>query len=228
MSGFSYPEWIGEVYPEGTKRDGMLAQYAKIFPVVEINMSFRRVPLEKTITKWHDAVPESFMFTMKANQKITHWKRLADVTEDVDEFVKVCQGLQSKLGPILFQIPPTLKFDVDLIDAFGASLVPGCSYAFEPRDESFLTPEASDALRRHGIALCLNDDFFEPSLYVQTGPFVYFRFHKDIYEPGDIEARAEIVKSYASSGVDVYAIFQHEDNPESVKPALRFRELVES
>jgi uncharacterized protein YecE (DUF72 family) len=223
MSGFSYPEWIGEVYPEGTKRDGMLASYATIFGVVEINMSFRRTPQDKTIAKWREAVGESFLFTMKAHQRITHWKKLADVAEDVGIFVKACQGLGPKLGPILFQVPPSLTFDAALIESFGACLVPGCSYAFEPRDPSFLTPQAFDAFRRHGIALCLNDDFFEPSRYELTGPFAYFRFHRDVYEPGDLEARAELVKSFAT---DVYAIFQHEDNPESVKPALRFLELV--
>jgi uncharacterized protein YecE (DUF72 family) len=226
MSGFSYPEWIGEVYPPGTKRADMLSSYAQIFPVVEINMSFRRVPTESTIERWRDAVGESFIFTMKANQRITHWKRLVDVTDDVAGFVRVCQGLGAKLGPILFQVPPSLVFDTGVLDAFGTSLVPGCAYALEPRDESFFGPEASDMLRRHGIALCLNDDFFEPARYTQTGPFAYFRFHRDVYGPGDLEARAEIVQHYAAGGADVYAIFQHEDNPESVKPALRFLELV--
>lgn len=223
MSGFSYPEWIGEIYPEGTKRNDMLASYATIFGVVEINMSFRRTPTDQTIARWREAVPESFLFAMKAHQRITHWKRLIDVADDVAVFVKACQGLGGKLGPILFQVPPSLSFDVAAIDAFGASLVPGCTYAFEPRDESFLTPQAFDALRRHGVALCLNDDFFEPSRYELTGPFAYFRFHRDVYEPGDLEARASLVTTFDA---DVYAIFQHEDNPESVKPALRFAELV--
>lgn len=225
MSGFSYPEWIGEVYPEGTKRDGMLALYARIFGVVEINMSFRRTPLETTIAKWRDAVPEHFRFGMKAHQRITHWKKLVDVADDVGIFVEACQGLGTKLGPVLFQVPPSLEFDSGLIDAFGASLVPGCTYAFEPRHESFLAAEALDALHRHGMSLCLNDDFFEPARYALTGTFAYFRFHRDVYEPGDLEARAKLVKELAAQ-TDVWAIFQHEDNPESVKPALRFLELT--
>lgn len=223
MSGFSYPEWIGEIYPQGTKRDGMLNAYSAIFGVVEINMSFRRTPQDNTIAKWRDAVPPDFLFTMKAHQRITHWKKLVDVADDVAIFVKACQGLGAKLGPILFQVPPSLAFDAALVDAFGASLVPGCSYAFEPRHETFLQPEAFDALRRHGIALCLNDDFFEPSRYEVTGPFAYFRFHRDVYAAGELEERAELCRSIDA---DVYAIFQHEDSPESVKPALRFAELI--
>lgn len=225
MSGFSYPEWIGDIYPPRTKRDGMLAEYAKIFPAVEINMSFRRTPTEKTIGKWRDAVQDGFIFAMKANQRITHWKRLVDAADDVAEFVKESQGLRDKLGPVLFQVPPTLQFDEDVVDAFCVGLPPGCLYAFEPRHESFMTPRAHGTLERHGVALCLNDDLFDPKSYVVTGPFVYFRFHRDIYEPVDLEERAELVKRLASDA-DVYAFFQHEDNPESVRPALRFQELV--
>jgi uncharacterized protein YecE (DUF72 family) len=226
MSGFSYPEWIGEIYPPGTKRDGMLAAYSQIFPCVEINMSFRRTPLEKTIDKWREAVPETFRFAMKANQRITHWKRLIDVGDDVVEFVKAASGLREKLGPIFFQTPPTLTFDEALIDSFGGALVPGHLYALEPRHETFLGSAVDDVLKRHGIARCLNDDFFDASHYEVTAPIAYFRFHKVGYEPGDLEARAEMVKAIDASGTDVYVFFAHEDNPESVKPALRFLDLI--
>jgi uncharacterized protein YecE (DUF72 family) len=226
MSGFSYPEWIGEVYPPGTKRDGMLAAYSTIFPCVEINMSFRRTPLEKTIDKWRDAVPESFRFTMKANQRITHWKRLVDVGDDVAIFMKAASGLGSKLGPVLFQVPPTLAFEGSVMDAFGSALVPGFVYAFEYRDASFNTSGAEDAFKRHGIARCLNDYYFEPSTYSITGPFAYFRFHRANYTPSELADRAALLRSIDESGVDVYAFFQHEDDPESVRPALRFLELI--
>jgi uncharacterized protein YecE (DUF72 family) len=227
MSGFSYPEWIGEIYPPGTKRDKMLAEYAKIFPVVEINMSFRRTPVEKTIEKWRDAVPESFRFTMKANQSITHWKRLVGAEQDVVEFVRIAKGLGDKLGAILFQLPPTLKFDAAVIDGFAASLVDGTRYAIEHRNVTFVGEEPDSALRKHGLARCLNDDHFELSTHTRTGPFAYFRFHREKpYAPEELRERAEFVKAVAASGVDVYAFFSHEDNPESVKPALRFLELL--
>jgi uncharacterized protein YecE (DUF72 family) len=226
MSGFSYPEWIGDVYPEGTKRSGMLAAYAKVFPAVEINMSFRRTPEESTIDRWRDSVPDDFRFTMKANQLITHWRRLVAVGDEVSEFIERARRLGERLGAVLFQIPPTLKFDRGVIDAFCAVLPPGCVYALEPRDASFVTQEALDALRAHGIALCLNDTLFEPKTYSRTGSAAYFRFHRDLYGPGDLEERAAIVKEIAAPGVDVYAFFQHEDNPESVRPALRLKDLL--
>jgi uncharacterized protein YecE (DUF72 family) len=226
MSGFSYPEWIGDVYPQGTKRDGMLAEYAKVFPTVEINMTFRRQPQETTIVKWRDAVPDTFRFTMKAHQRITHWKKLVDVGDDVRFLLERAQGLGVRLGPLLFQVPPTLVFDNGVLDGFCASLPPGPTYAFEPRHETFAAREADDTLRRHGVARCLNDDLFDPTTYRVTGPFAYFRFHRDVYTPDELDLRASLLTDIADGGVDVYAFFQHEDNPESVRPALRFRELV--
>ena len=225
MSGFSYPEWIGDIYPQGTKRKDMLATYATIFPVVEINMSYRRNPLPKTIDTWRDAVPDGFGFAMKANQRITMWKRLVDTADDIAAGVELYRGLQDHLGPILFQLHPTTKFDADIFDAFCAGLVPGCHYTLEPRHASWMTADAHDALRRHGVALCLNDYFFEPLAHAITASFTYFRFHKELYEPADLEARAELVRGLASDA-DVYAFFAHEDNPDSVRPALRFQELV--
>ena len=227
MSGFSYPEWIGEIYPEGTKRKDMLREYAKIFPVVEINMTFRRRPEAKTMDTWRDAVPDGFTFAMKANQFITHYRRLVDTKADVDEFVTTVKGLRDRLGPILFQLHPTTRFTETLVDDFAADLVPGLRYAIEPRHESWMTPEAHETLRRHGIALCSNDDTFDLSKHSVTGPFTYFRFHREApYEESELEHRAELVKRLSDSGVDVYAFFSHEDNPESVKPALRCLELV--
>jgi hypothetical protein len=88
-----------------------------------------------------------------------------------------------------------------------------------------MTPEAFDALHRNKLALCLNDDFFEPDRYQQTADLVYFRFHKDVYGPGDVRRRADRCATYTS---DVYAIFQHEDSPDSVKPALEFLGYVTS
>jgi uncharacterized protein YecE (DUF72 family) len=225
MSGFSYPEWIGEIYPEGTKRKDMLATYATIFPIVEINMSYRRNPLPRTIDTWREAVPDGFTFAMKANQRITMWKRLVGTAEDVREIVTLYGGLHDHLGPILFQLHPTMQFDAGVIDAFGKDLVGGPQYVLEPRHASFMTPEAHEALRRNGLSLCLNDYFFEPDTYTVTGSIAYFRFHKELYEPGDLSTRAELVHELASN-VDVCVFFAHEDNPDSVRPALRFQELV--
>jgi uncharacterized protein YecE (DUF72 family) len=228
MSGFSYPEWIGEIYPKGTTRKAMLSAYAEIFDAVEINMSFRRTPEESTVDRWRDAVPETFRFTMKANQLITHWRRLVDVGQDVAEFVERASRLGERLGAVLFQVPATMKFDAGLIDAFGSSLPSGYAYAFEPRDASFLTEEAAEVFRRHSIALCLNDDLFDPTTYTTTAPFAYFRFHRDSYDASDVTQRVSLLRTLAADGTSAYAFYAHEDNPDSVKPALQTLELLRS
>lgn len=224
MSGFSYPEWVGDFYPPGTKREAMLAHYATRFGAVEINMTFRRQAAPTTIDRWREAVGEDFRFTVKAHQRITHWKRLVDASEDVGYFCEHVRALGAKLGPILFQTPPTLAFEPDVLDAFCASLPPGYTYAFEPRHDSF--GDADEVFRRHGVARCCNDDLHDVAAYRVSGPVAYFRFHRDSYSSEDLAQRAEIVKTIAAEGTDVYAYFAHEDNPESVRPALKLQELV--
>ncbi|MEX0873713.1 MAG: DUF72 domain-containing protein [Actinomycetota bacterium] len=226
MSGFSYPEWIGEVYPTGTKRVGMLAEYQKIFRAVEINMTFRRTPEEKTIERWRDAVDPEFRFSLKANQLITHWRRLVDVDGDVAEFMTLARRMGEKLGPVLFQVSPKMQFDPKVLEDFCASLPPGGHYAFEPRHESFAGKEIDEVFARHNVARCLNDELFDPSTYRVTGPLAYFRFHRVDYTPDDLVARAELARRISDEGVDVYAIFAHEDNPDSVRPALKMKELL--
>ena len=226
MSGFSYPEWIGEIYPVGTKRKDMLSAYANVFNVVEVNSSFRQNPKETTIDTWRDSVPDDFRFCLKANQRITHWRRLVETKDVVEEFMAIAKRLGTKLGPVLFQAPPNLKFDEAIFDAFCAELVPDAQYAFEPRHPTFQTPEAFAALKRNNVALCLNDDRYDPSTYTLTGSCAYFRFHREgSYTPEELQTRANLVRKL-SEQTDVYVFFSHEDNPESVAPALRFAELI--
>jgi uncharacterized protein YecE (DUF72 family) len=228
MSGFSYPEWIGDFYPPGMKQKGMLAYYSTRFGAVEINMTFRRDAEESTVTRWRDAVGAGFRFSLKAHQRITHWRRLVNAGEALTDFIQRSKPLGERLGPILFQVPATLKFDAGVLDAFCASLPIGGLYAFEPRNETFTGEAVGDVLRRHGVARCLNDDLFDPSTYRVTGPIAYFRFHRDFYSPDDLYARASLLRTIAETGTDVYVFFSHEDNPESVRPALRVQELLES
>jgi uncharacterized protein YecE (DUF72 family) len=226
MSGFSYPEWIGDFYPPKTRREAMLAYYSTRFPAVEINMTFRRDVQQPTIERWRDAVGEDFRFTFKANARITHFRRLVDVGDVVAAFLDTLKPMGTRLGAVLFQTHPNLKFDASVLESFCASLPSGPAYAFEPRHESFQASEVDNVLRRHGVARCLNDDLFDPKAYRVTGPIAYFRFHRDTYSPRDIAERASIVGAIADEGTDVYVFYAHEDNPDSVKPALQTQKLL--
>ena len=117
-SGFSYDQWKhGVFYPEGLKNREMLSYYASRFPSVEINYTFRRFPTQKSLETWKAETPEGFRFTLKANQRITHWKRLADVDQDVRDFLELGRLLGERLGTVLYQCPPTLTYDRALIES---------------------------------------------------------------------------------------------------------------
>ena len=148
-SGFSYDGWKhGVFYPEGLKNREMLSYYSQQLSSVEINYTFRRFPTEKSLTAWREQAADGFTFTLKANQRITHFKRLADTDEDVRDFLELAKLLGDKLGCVLFQCPPSLHYDRALIEAFVGYLPPGGRFAMEFRHASWV--EAKDLLLSQG------------------------------------------------------------------------------
>jgi uncharacterized protein YecE (DUF72 family) len=117
-SGYNYPEWKGSFYPETMPAAKMLPYYAERFPTVEINYTFYRAPNEKILSGWSAATPERFKLTLKAPKRITHDRRLKDCADPVRQFLETAAVLGSKLGALLFQLPPNLKKDLALFDAF--------------------------------------------------------------------------------------------------------------
>ena len=118
-SGFAYKEWKGSFYPEKIKNDDMLSFYASHFRSVEINNSFYRVPAEKTLLQWASQVDPEFRFVLKAPQRITHFTRLKEESKDpLAFFVKTASALGEQLGPILFQLPPNMKLDLQCLQNF--------------------------------------------------------------------------------------------------------------
>jgi uncharacterized protein YecE (DUF72 family) len=210
-SGFAYPEWKGAFYPEGMKDAEMLSFYGTRLPSVEINYTFRRFPVEKTLTRWAEQAPEGFRLALKANQRITHTKRLRDADGDVSEFLQRARLLGDHLGPILFQCPPSLHFDRQLIESFLGYLPPIAPYAMEFRHESWL--EARDILAENGVAWCLAEtDGTEVDRYkVPSEPFAYLRLRREEYSDEDIRAWADAIRSMLDAGRDVYAFFKHEE-----------------
>ena len=120
-SGYSYKEWLGSFYPDKLPADQMLRYYAGHFRTVEINNTFYRMPAEAMLARWAGEVPENFAFTLKAPRRITHDSRLRNCGELVTSFCRVAGTLDDKLGALLFQLPPNLKKDLPLFDAFLAA-----------------------------------------------------------------------------------------------------------
>src|SRR5947199_7722993 len=153
-SGFQYTEWKGNFYPEDLAARKMLPFYAERLLTTEINYTFHRIPAPKTIDNWKQLTPDNFRFALKAPQKITHWSKLRDCADTLDYFCKVISGLGDRLGPVLFQLPPTFKKDADVLSSFLREL-PSTRAAFEFRHESWFNDEIYELLKSRTIAVCI-------------------------------------------------------------------------
>src|ERR1043166_9275211 len=139
-SGFAYTAWKPAFYPAKLPAKQFLNHYAGRLNCVEINYTFRRLPSASTLAAWVDATPSGFVFAVKANMRITHILRLKNAVEATELFFKMIDPLRTsrRLGPILFQLPPQLKCDVELLRAYLDLLPKGMRYAFEFRHASWL------------------------------------------------------------------------------------------
>jgi uncharacterized protein YecE (DUF72 family) len=228
-SGFAYDGWKhGVFYPEGLKNREMLSYYASRFPSVEINYTFRRFPTEKTLATWRDRTPEHFRFTLKANQRITHSKRLADADEEVRDFLAVANALGDRLGTVLYQCPPSLKYDRSLIEAFVGYLPPKPRAAMEFRHPSWR--EARDLLLEQGVAWCVAEtDEHDPGPDdLSWEPFGFLRLRRTEYADDELHVWAERIRPALRSGHDVYCYFKHEDEGASPRMADRLHAILGS
>lgn len=224
-SGYNYPEWRGTFYPEKMKPADMLPFYAAAFDSVEINYTFYRMPNAKTIDGWAAATPPEFRFVLKAPKRITHEKRLKDFGDTLAVFVRLASGLEGRLGPLLFQLPPNLKKDLPRLEAFLDELPDTAKAAFEFRHESWFDEDVFSALRARGAALCIADSEKISAPNVRTAAFAYFRLRDEGYQDADIAAWADKVRAASQSG-EVYVFFKHEESGKGPAFAKQMRALV--
>jgi uncharacterized protein YecE (DUF72 family) len=211
-SGFQYPEWRGTFYPEKFPTAKMLPFYAERFPTSEINYTFYRIPNGKTIQGWDTSTPEHFRFGLKAPQKITHYAKLRDCSELLEVFQRVVSGLGSKLGPVLFQLPPNFKKDAGLLNEFLGGLPADIRAAFEFRHSSWFDDEVFGHLKKHQAALCIaeSSDLASPTL--ATTDFGYLRLRREDYEKADIVRWATFIQAQKESWGHVFVYFKHEES----------------
>ncbi len=216
-SGFAYPAWKPDFYPAKLAANKFLSHYAERLNCVEINYTFRRLPTASTLEAWVEATRPGFVFAVKANMRITHILRLKDAGGATDLFLKKIDPLRTarRLGPILFQLPPQMKCDLQLLRDYLALLPEGLRYAFEFRHVSWLTEQVYDELRTRNISLCVAESEKLEVPEVITADFVYYRLRKPEYTKQDLDAVAARSRELLASGRDPYLIFKHEESPQS-------------
>jgi uncharacterized protein YecE (DUF72 family) len=227
-SGYSYPEWKGRFYPEGLAAAKMLGYYAGRFPTVEINATFYRMPTPAILAGWQRQVPPSFRFTLKAPRRITHDRRLRDVADPVRAFCDAAAGLGPQLAVLLFQLPPSLRKDLDVFDRFLEALPPKAPAAFEFRHDSWLDEDVYTRLRRRNLALCIADTGSRSTPIVETADYAYLRLRDEGYDDADLARWAATARDLASGGREVFVYFKHEDEGKGPEFAQRLMEMVGS
>jgi len=225
-SGYNFPEWKGTFYPAKTPESKMLAYYAQRLGTVEINYTFYRMPNAKTIVGWDTATPAAFTFVLKAPQRITHIARLRDVDESLRYFLETARKLGPKLGPILFQLPPNFKKDLDRLNDLLTQFPADLRCAWEFRHESWFGDDVYEALRVGNAALCVADTENGHTPLVATADFGYIRLRDEGYQTKDLEQWSKSVKELGKGWRDAFIFFKHEESGIGPKLAQQFATLL--
>lgn len=202
----------------------MLAHYAGRLETVEANATFYRMPRPEMLAGWRAEVPAGFVFALKAPRRVTHVRRLRDVEGELAAFYAAAAELGASLGPVLYQLPPSLKRDLPRLEDFLATLPSGGRAAFEFRDASWLEDETLAALSSHGAAACAVDAREGATPLVATADFGYVRLRREDYAAADLRAWAERILSQRWSEAFVY--FKHEDQARGPALAAALREVM--
>src|SRR5205085_4654578 len=215
-SGWAYPSWKPAFYPEKLAQTKFLAYYSGQLNTVEVNLTFRQLLKETTAQKWIAQTPEHFRFGIKAHQVITHIKRLKQAEGFLSRFISTIEPLAgaSKLGPVLFQLPPNMKADPALLQEFMATIPKGVRAAFEFRHESWFADDIFSLLKQHNRALCVAETEERVTPDVITADFCYYRYRKPEYSADERRMMVSRMQEHLSAGRDTYAYFKHEETPQ--------------
>ena len=227
-SGWQYADWRGRFYPRRVAQQEWLSFYAERFQSVEVNNVFYRLPEKETFERWAAATPEDFVFSLKASRYLTHVLRLNNPTEPVQRLLDRSRGLGHKVGPILLQLPATLRAEPARLASCLEAFPPHARVAFEPRHESWFTDEIADILTQHGAAFCLSDTPRRKSPLWRTTDWGYLRLHEGRADPAPCYGRAAL-KGWAerladlwAPSEDVYVYFNNDHGGCAVRDAHRF------
>lgn len=238
-SGWNYNHWRKIFYPEGILQNKWLEFYSRYFETVEVNMTFYRFPSEKTVENWRNKVPEGFVFSVKGNRIITHIKKLKNVEFVLKKFLSVISIFGEKLGPVLFQLPPSFPFKKESLKELcevlsSQEIIKNGKFSLELRDRRWINEEVFSILITYNISLCFSDypgvEIDSPS----TADFVYMRRHgpsslySSCYSKEEIKRDAFFIKKYSKTSIDVFVYYNNDANAWAVQNALQLKEMVKN
>ncbi|GGS92135.1 DUF72 domain-containing protein [Nonomuraea spiralis] len=230
-SGWQYKDWRGVLYPDGVPQRLWLETYAAEFPTVESNNAFYRLPTPETFAAWRERTPAGFVMAVKASRYLTHIKRLAAPEEPVARLMAAAGELKEKLGPILLQLPPTLRADPARLDRCLGCFPDGVRVAVEPRHDSWWTGEVREVLLARRAALCWTDRLGRPLTPLwRTADWGYVRLHEGLAAPrpsyGDAALRSWARRVREAGWHDVHVYFNNDQGGAAVRDARRFARLA--
>jgi uncharacterized protein YecE (DUF72 family) len=231
-SGWMYDHWHGIFYPENLPKEEWLSYYQRYFSTVEINNTFYHLPKEATFKRWKKLAKRNFIFSVKANRFITHIKRLKDCREPLNLFVKRAKLLKNNLGPILYQLPPKWKLNLERFDSFIKLLPKKMVNVFEFRDPRWFNREIYTLLKRNKLVFCI---YSMPGIdcpYQITAENIYIRMHGGSilygsnYSLQELKELADFIKTQSKKLQNIYVYFNNDAYGFAVKNALKLQELV--
>jgi uncharacterized protein YecE (DUF72 family) len=235
-SGWNYEHWAnGVFYPQAVKPPDWLRHYTRTFDTVEINNSFYHLPTAATFRKWRTTAPHGFTFSVKASRFLTHIKRLRDPEDPLDLFLSRARELKETLGPVLFQLPPQFKANIDRLSMFLRAWRRRAARrrlraAIEVRHESWLTSDVFELLKKYEVALCFADWRDLPITNPVTASFVYVRRHsgpdEGNYTKKSIRDDASRVREWLRNGLDVYVYYNNDPHGYAVRNAVTLQHSV--
>ncbi len=210
-SGFHYKEWKDVFYPEGLPQSKWFQFYCEHFDTLELNTTFYKFPSVKSLQKWFHDSPEHFRFSLKVPGLITHYKRFSECEKYLEDFYSVCsEGLLHKLGCILFQLHPQIKYSEEMLQFIISNLNPAYKNIIEFRDKSWWNQSVYKTLKRHKIVFSGISYPNLPDEIVKTQPVLYYRFHgvpvlyKSSYHNDFLEEKLSAIQNSSSSEAWIY------------------------
>ncbi len=233
-SGWYYDHWKQLFYPAKLPKSKWFEHYARHFDTVEINNTFYHLPKEKSVQRWQNLAPKGFLYAVKANRYITHIKKLKDVSEPLQRFFDRIGLLKGSLGPILYQLPPSLQQDLDLLTSFIMLLPKRRTTVFEFRHSSWYSEDTFELLKKLKVGFCIHDMPGKESPRIVTADIIYIRFHGTTgryagnYSKSALQSWAEWLKAQSRQARGIYIYFNNDAHAHAIKNARQLKEFAHS